>query len=71
MISLTRDRKNRAVYRVFSGDQKKLGRKRCYGERINLTEANAKLTPHGVTEFDNISKKGIVTKIVLREYKNL
>ena len=71
LISLTRDRKNRAIYRVFSGDQKKIGRKRCYGERINLTEANAKVIPDIVTEFANTSKKEVVTKVVLKEYKNL
>ncbi len=27
LISLTRDRKNRAIYAVFSGNQKKFGRK--------------------------------------------
>ncbi len=30
LISLSRDRKNRAIYAVFSGDQKKFGRKNLW-----------------------------------------
>ena len=71
LISITRDRKNRATYTVFSGAQKKAGRNRYYGEKVNLLKENTQLTPHSITEFDNVSKKGEITKVVLSEYKNL
>ena len=71
LISITRDRKNRATYTVFSGVQKKSGRKRHYGERIDLLKERTQLIPHSITEFNNVSKKGRVTKVVLSEYKNL
>ena len=71
LISITRDRKNRATYTVFSGAQKKSGRERYYGEKVDLLKENTQLTPHSITEFNNVSKKGGVTKVVLSEYKNL
>ncbi len=58
LISLTRDKKNRAIYTTFSGDQKKFGRKRCYGEKVNLIQENTQLIADNVTVFDNVSKKG-------------
>lgn len=71
LISITRDRKNRATYSIFSGIQKKSGRKRHYGEKIDLLKENTQLTPNSITEFNNVSKKGRVTKVVLSEHKNL
>ncbi len=68
---MTRDRKNRAIYVAFSGDQKKFGKKRCYGEKVNLIQGNTQLIADNVTTFDNVLKKGVVTKVVLREYRNL
>ena len=58
LISITRDRKNRAAYNIFSGDQKKVGRKRYYGEKVDLLDQKTQLTTHSITEFDNVSKKG-------------
>jgi len=71
LISITRDRKNRAVYSIFLGDQKKAGRKRYYGKKVNLLDHNTQLTRHDITEFDNVPKKGKTTRVVLSEYKNL
>ena len=71
LISITRDRKNRAAYNIFSGDQKKVGRKRYYGGKVDLLDQKTQLTTHSITEFDNVSKKGNITKVVLSEYKNL
>ncbi len=68
---MTRDRKNRAIYAPFSGDQKNFCRKRCYGEKVNLIQKNTQLIADNVTAFDNVSKKEAVTKVVLREYRNL
>lgn len=70
LISITRDRKNRAVYDVFSGDQKKVGRKRYYGDKVNLLEQNTQFIPRDITKFDNVSKKGEITKVVLSEYRD-
>ncbi len=36
LISLTRDRKNRAIYAVFSGDQKKFGRKKMLWRKVEF-----------------------------------
>lgn len=71
LISITRDRKNRAAYTMFSGNQKVFGRKKCYGERVNLTQENTQLIPDSVSKYDNVSKKGVITRVVLKEYKNI
>ena len=71
LISITRDRRNRATYTAFSGVQKKAGRKRYYGEKVDLLGKNTQLTPYSITEFNNVSKQGKITKVVLSEYKNI
>jgi len=71
IINITRDRKNRAVYNIFTGEQKAKGRKRYYGDKINLSQHQDRLTPSNVTTCHNILNSGKETKIVLSEYKNL
>lgn len=71
IISITRDRKNRAVYNMFTGEQKAKGRKRYYGDKINLLQHQDSLNPSNVTKFHHISNSGKETEIVLSEYKNL
>ncbi len=63
---MTRDRKNRAIYVAFSGDQKKFGRKRCYGKTVNLIQENTQLIADNVIAFDNVSKKEVVTKVSIK-----
>lgn len=71
IINITRDRKNRAVYTMFIGEQKTKGRKRHYGDKINLSEHKDKLTPDNVVRFNHTSKKGKETEVVISEYHNL
>ena len=71
IINITRDRKNRAVYSMFTGEQKPKGRKRHYGDKINLSEHKDKLTPDSVVRFNHTSKKGKETEVVISEYHNL
>ena len=71
IINITRDRKNRAVYTMFTGEQKPKGRNRHYGDKINLSEHKDKLTPDNVVRFNHTSKKGKETEVVISEYHNL
>jgi hypothetical protein len=71
IINITRDRKNRAIYGMFTGEQKQKGRKRHYGDKINLSEHKDKLTPKNVVRFNHTSKKGKETEVVISEYHNL
>ena len=71
IINITRDRKNRAVYNIFTGQQKTKGRKRYYGDRLNLLEHKNMLLPSNKIKFQQTSKKGKVTEVVISEYRNL
>ena len=71
IINVTRDRKNRAVYKTFTGEQKPKGRKRYYGDKVNFSEQQANLTPSHVTQFNHTSSKDKKTIIILSEYDNL
>jgi hypothetical protein len=71
IINITRDRKNRAVYTMFTGEQKPKGRNRHYGDKINLSEHKDNLTPDNVVRFNHTSKKGKETEVVISEYHNL
>jgi hypothetical protein len=71
IINITRDRKNRAIYTMFTGEQKNKGRKRHYGDKINLSEYKDKLTPDNLVRFNHTSKKGKETEVFISEYHNL
>ncbi len=71
IISITRDRKNRAIYGIFTGEQKTKGRKRYYGDKLNLSQRQDSLTLGSVVKFDNISSTGKETRIVLSQYNDL
>ena len=71
IISITRDRKNRVIYSIFTGEQKTKGRKRYYGDKLNLSQQQDSLALSIVVKFDNISSTGKETKVVLSEYNGL
>ena len=71
LVSITRDRKNRVVHRMFTGKQKASGRKRFYGERVYLTGKNINIYPDNETEFSDIIQRGKHAKVILKEYKML
>ena len=71
LVSITRDRKNRVVHRMFVGNQKASGRKRFYGERVYLTGENINISPDNEIEFSDIIQNGKQVKVILKEYKTL
>ena len=71
IINITRDRKNRAVYTIFAGEQKGVGRKRYYGDKVNLSQHHDNLTPSNVVKLQHFSNTGKEVEVVLSEYKNL
>lgn len=70
IISITRDRKNRAIYDIFTGEQKNRGRKRYYGKKTNLSKDQDKLTPTTIERFRDTTVKGEEIEVVISEYKN-
>ena len=71
LVSITRDRKNRVVHRMFAGNQKASGRKRFYGERVYLTGEDINISPDNEIEFSDIIQNGKRVKVILKEYKTL
>jgi hypothetical protein len=71
LVSITRDRKNRVVHRMFAGNQKPSGRKRFYGERVYLTGENINISPDNEIEFSDIIQNKKQVKVILKEYKML
>ena len=70
IINITRDRKNRAIYNIFAGEKKKSGRKRYYGDKLNLAQSQDMLIPNNIVKFGHSSNKGKEVEVVVSEYKN-
>jgi hypothetical protein len=70
IITITRERINRRIFREFDGKQKNKGAKRFYGDKYNLSKDSEELTANHITSFEEVTKKGNKRKVIISEYKN-
>ena len=69
VVTITRQRVNRAMYDVFQGPQKAKGRKRIYGKKMIIKDIDESVVADHSEVFTEDSKKGVIT-IKISEYRD-
>ena len=70
IVTITRERRNRRIFKKFDGKQKDKGAKRFYGDKYNLSKDEENLTANSITSFEEVTKRGKKRKVIISEYKN-
>ena len=69
VVTITRARSNKAIYKKYNDKKEGVGRKRQYGDKRSLNKPDSLPTPDSTEEFEEVLKKGGTQTVWLAAYE--
>ena len=69
VVTITRARSNKAIYKKYIDKKEGSGRKRHYGEKSKLNDPDSLPTPNSAEEFEEVLKNGSIQTVRLLIYE--
>ena len=69
VVTITRARRNKAIYKKYIDKKEGSGRKRHYGEKSKLNDPDSLPTPDFAEEFEEVLKNGSIQTVKLSVYE--
>ena len=69
VVTITRARSNKAIYKKYIDKKEGSGRKRYYGEKSKLNDPDSLPTPNSAEEFEEVLKNGSIQTVRLLIYE--
>ena len=69
VVTITRARRNKAIYKKYVDKKEGSGRKRHYGEKSKLNDPDSLPTPNFAEEFEEVLKNGSIQTVKLSVYE--
>jgi hypothetical protein len=69
VVTITRARSNKAIYKKYNDKKEGVGRKRQYGDKSSLNKPDSLPTPDSTEEFEEVLKKGGAQTVRLAVYE--